>query len=70
VTDALQVLEGDGFIASKRGRILVRDRLGVEKVAGDCFGLPESELARVGLLGGAGGSSRNRAERAPLIPVA
>jgi CRP-like cAMP-binding protein len=51
VTDALQVLERAGTIASKRGRIWVRDRPGLEKVAGDCYGLPESELARVGLLG-------------------
>ena len=51
VTDALQVLVGFGTIDRKRGRILVRDRLGLEKTAGDCYGLPESELARVGLLG-------------------
>jgi len=70
VTDALQVLEGSGTIDCKRGRVWVRDRPGLEKVAGDCYGLPESELARVGLLGAAGGLSRNRAEKAPLIPVA
>jgi CRP-like cAMP-binding protein len=64
VTDALQVMEGSGTIDCKRGRIWVRDRPGLEKVAGDCYGLPESELARVGLLGAGGASSRNRAEKA------
>jgi CRP-like cAMP-binding protein len=62
VTDALQVLERVGAIASKRGRIWVRDRPGLEKVAGDCYGLPESELARVGLLGATSGSSQNLPE--------
>lgn len=51
VTDALHVLEERGTINSKRGRILVRDRPGMEKIAGDCYGLPASELARIGLLG-------------------
>ena len=64
VTEALQALEGSGTIDCKRGRVWVRDRPGLEKVAGDCYGLPESELARVGLLGTGGGSSRNRAEKA------
>ena len=35
VTDALQVLVGSGTIDRKRGRILVRDRLRLEKTAGD-----------------------------------
>ena len=54
VTDALHVLEECGTIESKRGRIWVRDRPGLEKAAGDCYGLPESELARVGLIGASG----------------
>ena len=62
VTDALQVLEGCGTIDSKRGRIRVCDRSGLEKLAGDCYGLPESELARVGLPGASGGSSQNLPE--------
>ena len=55
VTDALHVLEECGTIESKRGRIWVRDRPGLEKAAGDCYGLPESELARVGLNGASQG---------------
>jgi Crp-like helix-turn-helix domain len=51
VTEALNVLEKRGTIECKRGRILVRDRPGLEIAAGDCYGPPESELARVGLLG-------------------
>ena len=58
VTEAIQVLEGSGTIDSKRGHVWVRDRAGLEKVAGDCYGLPESELARVGLLGAGGGSRK------------
>ena len=54
VTDALHVLEECGTIESKRSRIWVRDRPGLEKAAGDCYGLPESELARVGLIGASG----------------
>src|ERR1700677_737971 len=55
VTDALHVLEECGTIESMRGRICVRDRSGLEKAAGDCYGLPESELARVGLNGASQG---------------
>jgi CRP-like cAMP-binding protein len=64
VTDALHVLEECRTIEFKRGRIWVRDRPGLETAAGDCYGLPESELARVGLLG-AIGSSQNLPEVAP-----
>jgi hypothetical protein len=62
VTVALHVLEECRTIELKRGRIWVRDRPGLEKAAGDCY--PESELARVGLLG-AIGSSQNLPEVAP-----
>jgi CRP-like cAMP-binding protein len=51
VTDALHLLEGHQAISTRRGRILITDRPGLEKIAGDCYGLPESELARVGLQG-------------------
>ena len=64
VTDALHVLEECRTIEFKRGRISVRDRPGLEKAAGDCYGLPESELARVGRLG-AIGSSQNLPGVAP-----
>ena len=48
VTDALHLLECDKTISTKRGRILIRDRPRLEKVAGACYGLAESEFARVG----------------------
>jgi len=51
VTDALHLLEGRKIITQKRGRISIGDRRQLEKVAGDCYGLSESELARVGLNG-------------------
>ena len=54
VTDALHLLERDKTISQKRGRISILDRPRLEKVAADCYGLPESELARVGLRGKAG----------------
>jgi CRP-like cAMP-binding protein len=49
VTNALDTLEGHGLICSARCRILIRDRRGLEKVAGTCYGAPESELAHAGL---------------------
>jgi CRP-like cAMP-binding protein len=49
VTDALHLLEEQETISTKRSRISILDRPRLEKVAGDCYGLPESELARVGL---------------------
>jgi DNA-binding transcriptional regulator YhcF (GntR family) len=49
VTDALHLLEQGEVIRSERGRIVIRDRQRLEKVAADCYGLPESELARVEL---------------------
>src|SRR5271155_2052833 len=48
VTDALHLLEGDRTISTKRGRILICDRPRLEQVAGDSYGLAESEFARVG----------------------
>jgi CRP-like cAMP-binding protein len=64
VTVALHVLKECRTIELKRGRIWVQDRPGLEKAAGDCYGLPESELARVGLLGVIR-SSQNLPEVAP-----
>ena len=48
VTGALHLLESDKTISTKRGRILICDRSRLEKVAGDSYGLAESEFARVG----------------------
>jgi CRP-like cAMP-binding protein len=49
VTDALHLLEGHEIISTKRSCISILDRARLEEIAGDCYGLPESELARVGL---------------------
>jgi CRP-like cAMP-binding protein len=45
VTDALHVLEGEHFIYSQRGRVIIRDRSGLERFAGDAYGVPEREYA-------------------------
>jgi hypothetical protein len=50
VTDALNILERRDLILAARGHIFIRDRRGLEEVAGTCYGVPESELAHVGLL--------------------
>ena len=47
VTVALHILEGEGLIISKRGRVFVRDRAGLERQAGDSYGLPEAEHRRL-----------------------
>ncbi len=50
VTDAVHVLEGGGVIRGRRGLINIRDRAKLEEIAGNSYGLPEAEYARV--LGG------------------
>jgi len=47
VTVALQALEDRGLIATKRGQVTVLDRAKLEKVAGDSYGVPEAEYARL-----------------------
>jgi CRP-like cAMP-binding protein len=42
VTDALHLLEGEGAIRSMRGRIQVRDRLRLERIAGQSYGAAEA----------------------------
>jgi CRP-like cAMP-binding protein len=49
VTTALHILERNDTIRAERGHIAILDRKGLEKLAGDCYGVPESELAHVGL---------------------
>lgn len=41
VTDTLHILEGAGHVRGKRGRLIVRDRAGLERVAGSCYGASE-----------------------------
>ena len=42
VTTAMHVLEGEGLIRSDRGCVIVRDRPGLERYAGDAYGRPEA----------------------------
>jgi CRP-like cAMP-binding protein len=61
VTTALHVLEGNHFIRSERGRIVIRDRIAMEDFARDAYGKPEEEYAR--LLG------RPLTERSNVVPL-
>lgn len=42
VTDRLHLLEGERFIRCNRGKLLVRDRPGLEAFAGDAYGVAEA----------------------------
>lgn len=47
VTLALQNLEGSQLIRATRGRILIRNRVGLEELAGDAYGFAEREYTNV-----------------------
>ncbi|MFB4373564.1 Crp/Fnr family transcriptional regulator [Agrobacterium sp. CR_3] len=47
VTTALHVLEGNHFIRSERGRIVIRNRPAMEEFARDAYGKPEEEYRRL-----------------------
>lgn len=47
VTLALQMLEGNRLIKARRGRIAVLDRVGLLAIAGESYGVPEAEYARL-----------------------
>ena len=47
VTTALHVLEGNGFIRNDRACIVVVRRRDLEEFAGDAYGKPEAEYARL-----------------------
>ena len=47
VTVAIQALERAGLVAARRGVITVADRGGLEALAGDSYGTPEAEYARL-----------------------
>jgi CRP-like cAMP-binding protein len=47
VTEALNVLRKQGLISYQRGQITVRDRRGLERIAGDAYGIPEAEYRRL-----------------------
>ena len=47
ITDALHCLEGEGAIASARGRVVVRDRARLEALAEETYGFSEAEYQRL-----------------------
>ena len=47
VTDTLHILEGEQLIRSLRGRIVIRDRCGLERFAGDAYGAAEQAYSRM-----------------------
>jgi CRP-like cAMP-binding protein len=47
VTDALNELRTKGLISHKRGEVTVCDRKGLERVAGESYGVPEAEYRRL-----------------------
>jgi CRP-like cAMP-binding protein len=47
ITDATHKLEGDGLIKATRGRVLIKDRSGLEARAGGSYGFSEAEYRRV-----------------------
>jgi CRP-like cAMP-binding protein len=47
ITTALHVLEGNGFVRTERGCIIVRNRRALEEFARDAYGKPESEYRRL-----------------------
>jgi CRP-like cAMP-binding protein len=47
VTDALHLLEGKRLIQSSRRLVTIRDRAGLENLAGASYGMPEMEYRRI-----------------------
>jgi CRP-like cAMP-binding protein len=47
VTDALNLLRQQGIISYQRGQITIHDRTGMERIAGEAYGIPESEYRRL-----------------------
>ena len=47
VTEMLNVFEDRGLISTQRGQVTVLDRVGLEDVAGDSYGVPEAEYSRL-----------------------
>ncbi|MCD7110220.1 Crp/Fnr family transcriptional regulator [Rhizobium sp. DKSPLA3] len=47
VTTALHILEGKALIRSSRGTVTLRDRQGLERLAGGSYGFAEAEYRRV-----------------------
>jgi CRP-like cAMP-binding protein len=47
VTETLQSLKRQKLIETGRNKIVVRDRKGIERVAGKFYGVPEAEFRRL-----------------------
>ena len=47
VTEALHALRKKGLISYARGRITIKDRKGLERAAGEAYGVPEAEYRRL-----------------------
>ena len=47
VTETLHVLRERGLISYGRGQIAVKDRKGLERAAGEAYGVPEAEYRRL-----------------------
>jgi CRP-like cAMP-binding protein len=47
VTETLHLLREKGLIAYGRGQITLKDRKGIERVAGEAYGTPEAEYRRL-----------------------
>jgi Mn-dependent DtxR family transcriptional regulator len=47
VTEALNTLRKQGLISYQRGQIMIRDRKGLERIAGDFYGGPEAEYRQL-----------------------
>ena len=47
VTEALHALRKQGLISYGRGLIAVKDRKGMERMAGEAYGTPEAEYRRL-----------------------
>ena len=47
VTTEIHILEGLHLIKANRARIHIQDREGLQKLAGDCYGMPEAEYERL-----------------------
>jgi CRP-like cAMP-binding protein len=47
VTEALTNLKKLGLVSNERSKIRVEDRKGLERVAGESYGIPEAEYRRL-----------------------
>ena len=47
VTEAVHALRQQGLISYRRGEIVVKDRKGLERAAGEAYSVPEAEYRRL-----------------------